>query len=306
LISLFISFSAGIWFHRTGQIGDAKDWANEFASENIRRVTARDTTLSIVTIDMNFKNLQKIEAKRTEALDRRLLFASQDDFVSADLTLDGRTVRIKTRLKGDHVDHLQGDKWSFRIEVRDDEHLNGMRRFSIQHPATRRYVLEWGFFENLRREGILAPRYDFVELVFNGENRGYFALEEHFSKELLESQGRREGVIIRFDEDNFWRQEGLNGNFETFRFGPQTSVLDAFGDSRIANSESLTDQRNAAIGLLRGYLEHELDAASVFDVEMLGKFFAVTELWAAEHGLAWHNLRWTPETGQVVKLHSSS
>lgn len=291
LMSLFISFSAGVWFHRTGDVGNSIDWARKFTSENIRRITASDTTLSVITMDMNFKNLTKIKLKRAEAIDIGFLFASNADFVSAKLTLDGQTVPVRTRLKGDFIDHLQGDKWSFRIEVKGDEHLLGMSRFSIQHPATREYVLEWGFFENLRREGILAPRYDFVELVFNGENRGYFALEEHFSKEMLESQGRREGVIIRFDEDNFWRQVDLNGKFTTFRFGPQSSVLDAFGDTRIANSESLTDQRNAAIGLLRGYLENDLDAASVFDVELLGKFFAVTELWAAEHGLAWHNLR---------------
>ena len=103
-------------------------------------------------------------------------------------------------------------------------------------------------------------------------------------------------MIIRFDEDNLWRQRDLNRgsmgqwNSRGFGFNIQNSALDAFGDSRIAKSESLSDQRQAAIGLLRGYLENTLDAASVFDVELLGKFFAVTELWIAKHGISISNL----------------
>ena len=38
-------------------------------------------------------------------------------------------------------------------------------------------------FEALKREGILVPRYFFVEVSINGKNIGLMALEEHFSKE---------------------------------------------------------------------------------------------------------------------------
>ena len=56
------------------------------------------------------------------------------------------------------------------------------------------------FFEALKREGILVPRYFFVDLTVNGSYIGIMAFEEHFSKELLESQGRKESVILKFDD----------------------------------------------------------------------------------------------------------
>ena len=56
---------------------------------------------------------------------------------------------IKIKLKGLYLDHLKGDKWSFRIHIKGDDHLFGMRRFSIQHPRTRNYESEILFFETL-------------------------------------------------------------------------------------------------------------------------------------------------------------
>ena len=261
--------------------------------------------LPTLNMDMSFRNLTRIEAKRTEAIQQDILLTSADDFVPAKITLDGATVRVRTRLKGDQVDHFRGDKWSFRVEVKGGDHIFGMRRFSIQHPVTRNYLFEWAFLEHLRSEGILAPRYQFVNLVFNGDQRGIFALEEHFSKELLESQGRREGVIIKFDESPTWerraRTGGLHGNvFDASR----AAIVDAFRDGRIEKSPVLIAQRDSAIGLLRGYQEGTLAASEVFDPELMGRFLAISELWGAEHGLVWHNLRfyYNPITGRLEPI----
>ena len=161
-------------------------------------------------IDIKFKNLQKLIAKREQALEVGVLVKGKDDYVPAEIRFQGESYKIKMRLKGDWTDHLEGDKWSFRVHVKGDNHLLGMSRFSIQHPRTRNFESEILFFEALKKEGILVPRYFFVEVILNGKNIGLMALEEHFTKELLESQRRREGVIIRFDEDMFW----LNPTFD--------------------------------------------------------------------------------------------
>ena len=42
--------------------------------------------------------------------------------------------------------------------------------------------------DHISFEGVLAPRYDFVNLIINGENIGVMAIEEAPSKELLEHQ----------------------------------------------------------------------------------------------------------------------
>jgi hypothetical protein len=150
--------------------------------------------------------MKKIMEKRAMALQSNLLVQTEDDLVPATIQYNDRNVRVEIRLKGDHVDHLDGeDKWSYRVHVRGDDHLFGMRRFSLQHPKTRDYQYERMFFETVRLFDVLTPRYRYVYLIQNGRDQGIMALEEHFSKELLESLGRCEGVIIRFDESLYWQ-----------------------------------------------------------------------------------------------------
>ena len=54
-------------------------------------------------------------------------------------------------------------------------------------------------------------RSSWIMITENGSAVGIMALEEHFSKELLEANGRRESVIIRFDEAYFIRGKWLTG-----------------------------------------------------------------------------------------------
>jgi hypothetical protein len=119
------------------------------------------------------------------------------------------------------------------------------------------------------------------------------ALEEHFSKELLESQGRREGVIIQFDESLYW--QAADGAVEGNRYGAfdshLTASIDAFEKTKIQSSPQLAHEYRMAVGLLRGYVEGVLPASEVFDVERLGGFIAASQFWGTWHVLRWHNLR---------------
>src|SRR5690606_6512197 len=117
---------------------------------------------------------------------------------------DGKDYDVRMRLKGDFTDHLNKHKWSFRVEVKGDNAIMGMKRFSIQHPITRSYLYEWVYFKMLRRENLIALRYDFLTASLNGNSLGIYALEEHFEKRLIENNDRREGPIIRFNEDLSW------------------------------------------------------------------------------------------------------
>jgi hypothetical protein len=158
-------------------------------------------------LDIGFRHFQKIVEKREQALRRSFLITSREDFVPATLRHRGRELRVRVRLKGDLTDHLLGDKWSYRVVVRDGQSLLGMRRFSLQAPYTRDFQAEPLFFDFLREWGVLAPRYFFVDLTVNGRRVGRMALEEHFSTELLEHQRRRAGAIVRFDEQYFYQAE---------------------------------------------------------------------------------------------------
>ena len=243
-----------------------------------------------LVIDVKFKHMQKLYEKRAEALEKGVLIQDTGDFVPASIRLGDQTTKVKLRLKGDHTDHLDGRKWSFRIHVKGKGHIFSMRRFSIQHPKVRGYQGEPLFFATLRHVGVLAPRYFFVDVTVNGNKAGVMAMEEHFSKEMLEASGRRDSPIIRFDESLYW-DEIARGNKNNIFDNYQIAPIDAFGTSRIAKSEQLFRQHTIAVGLMRGFVNGELPPSKVFDVELMGRFLAVAQLWGSYHSMRWHNQR---------------
>lgn len=258
-------------------------------SHNLTRSTASLPTLAI---DIKFKHLEKLRRKRAEALAQRHLTSARNDYVPAKIHMNGREIRVSVRLKGDRIDHLKGSKWSLRVKVKGDDHIFGMRRFSLQNPMVRDFQSESLFFESLRMAGLIAPRYRFVDVKLNGEGIGIMATEEHFSKELLAMHGRREGVIMRFDESLFWdaifrKVDRYEAKFDDFKF----ATIDSFRSSKIRKSKQLAKNYATSVGLLRGFAAGKLQASDVFEPELLGRFIALADLWGAKHALFWTNLR---------------
>ncbi len=245
-----------------------------------------------LVIDIKFKHMQKISGKREEALRRGILVTTSDDLVPASIRFEKRTIPVKLRLKGDSLDHLLSRKWSFRIEVKGKDQIFGMRRFSIQHPKVRGFQGETLIYETMQRVGVITPRYFFVKVTVNGTKVGIMAVEEHFSKELLESNQRPEGVILRFDESLVWAARdgelaGFEGIFDDYRNAP----IRPFRGSRVSKSEKLSREYAVASGLLRGFLNGTMQPSEVFDAALMGRFLAVAELWGSWHAVRWHNMR---------------
>lgn len=258
----------------------------------------QDNGLPTLYIDLPFESYQRLLEKRTEAIEIGVLNTTDADFVSGQVHLqDGQKLDAKLRLKGDWTDHLEGDKWSFRIHLKDDGQILGMDQFSIQTPLARNFLYEWAFHKNLQKEGLLAPRYSFINVLVNGKLLGIYALEENFAPELLESQGRRAGVIIRFNEDPFWqnisvfRPAGFTQESHMSITTMNSAEISVFQESKVALDPVLAAEAETARGLLRAFQTGERPASEIFDVDQTGLFFALHDLWKAEHGVAWHNLR---------------
>ena len=263
---------------------------------NFARSVLLADELPELRIDLKHTHHSKLAAKREEAIARGVLIGSDSDWVPAKIEIDdGQRADVKVRLKGDLGDHWKGRKWSLRIHTKGDDQLFGMCRFSIQHPGTRGFLSTWAFYEHLRSEGVLAPRYRFVQVLVNGDPKGIFALEEHMAKELVEFQERREGPIVSFDEGPFWAQravafrEGLWGELDQLDY--RTAAIDAFEGGRADEDPVFRATLSAAQGLLDGFREGRLPASRAFDVDLLARWLAISRLWAGEHGFDWLNLR---------------
>ena len=264
--------------------------------------TTTDSKIPTIVIDIKFKNWKKLEQSRNNALKEGLILKKEKKFVKASIRYNDQLIKAKVRLKGDFTDHLEGDKWSLRVKTKKDDHLFGMRSFSLQNPKTRGNLGEPLFLEMLRKNGILAPRYLFVNEIINGNKIGVMALEEHFSKEILEANERKESVIIKLDETLFWENKA-NNNSDSYHNYTAASIS-AFNEKRIEKSSSLKSNYRVAVGLLRSFISGSLKASDVFDVELLGRYLAIVDTWGAWHAVAWHNIRFSynPYTAKLEPI----
>lgn len=268
-----------------------------------RAARAKALGIPVLRLSVAPQHVAKLDAKRQQAIRDGILCTEEGDFVPGWAQLAGHATRIDLRLKGDWIDHLADSSWSLRLKTRGDAILFGMRKFSLHAVGCRGGPGELMLLDEMREAGILAPRSFPVHVRLNDRDFGVMVVEEHFGKELIEAGRKREGVVVAFDEDVFWRQRreyrrkiGAHGRnivrYEGTYFDDASSMaLRVLDEKRIWRSPALRARAETAIGLLRGLLEGRLDAASVFDLRLWARHRCLASVWGSTHGLASHNLR---------------
>ncbi len=246
-------------------------------------------------ISMQPNDYATLAQKREMALQKGILTAGADEFVPAFIQHGDKVAEVRMRLKGDWTDHLLGDKWSFRVKVKGEQTLLGMKQFSLHHPRARNFAYEWLFHRALEREDILGLRYEFVEVALNGKSLGVYALEEHFEKRLIESQRRREGPIVKMNEELLWADRAATPR--TVAASPtgiqseQGSYVDAFGVESMMDTPAMYRRFKLAGSLLESVRSGDLPAHKVFDVPRVATYFALCDLLGSSHAVVWHNMR---------------
>lgn len=263
--------------------------------------------LQKIVLKVDGKAYQKLKAKRDEAIKQSILLGGNDDYVKARVNFNNKESKAEIRLKGDWTDHLKGDKWSFRVKLPSDGAILGMRKFSLHRPETRNYAAEWLFHELLRESDVLNLQYHFVEVELEIEKEnaterkslGLYALEESFDKHLLERSQRRESVILKLDENPMWEERA---QFMAHYFSPEqtknfTTVNNEnlnvvpFNEKKVLKDSLLFYQFQAGRALFKSFMLGERALHEVFDIKLLAKYNAISNLLGASHGLNPHNYR---------------
>ena len=297
---LCFSFIVGLVAHKAIHSYDLTQLKNKYFALYLHKLGVK---IDPISIDIKFKDYQKLEYKRAVTLSagtkglRPILFSTDDDYVKAKIRYQNKNYKIKMRLKGDWADHIANRQWSFRVKIRDDKSLFGMNRFSLNAAHTRNYLYEWMYYKILANEELIALRSRFVKVTLNGKCLGIYALEEHFSKELIENNRHREGPIIKFSEDVFWEQAWggrlsklqLLDNGEVFL--QNTSEIMPFGYNKILSNPIQYSYFLAARNLLEGFRLGQIPASQVFDKSKMSRFIVLSQIMGAWHALRWHNLR---------------
>lgn len=246
--------------------------------------------METIYIDIKEADYRKLNLRRHQANYWGHLGSSSGDYVPAKITHNNKTVKARVRLKGDLADHWNVPVgWSMRIKIRGDETILGMKTFSIQNPKTRSGIWEWLAFEFSRRAGAIAGRYEFIRGIVNGRDTGIYAIEESFEKRLIEFNRRREGVILKFSEADYW--------FERYTRDPPPGFsylareIDSFQSNKTSKDPNLRLQYITAHQLLDGFRCGEYRARDVFDMKRVAQYLVVTDIFGSWHAKLLNQLR---------------
>jgi len=244
------------------------------------------TDIKEVNLNMTPEDAAELERMRAAAMNDDKAF----EYVNGQISVGDETIECKIRSKGDRDIHYdEADKMSYRIKLKGGTTIMGMKIFSMHKPRARNYLDEWIFLQMMREEGLITPRYEFVNLTVNGDDKGLYVAEEHYTKHLIERNGKKEGPILKFDED-------VSTDFR------KTNIL-VYENRKWSNPAQLALKRKA-VQLVEGFRKGELSAADVFDVKQMARFFAVADLCAARHGTVVKSLRfyYNPITSKLEPI----
>lgn len=247
-----------------------------------------------VALKVDQADMDAIQGVVDAARERGVIMREGNDYVPAEFTAAGTTFKVKVRIKGKMADHVTGDKWSFRVIAKKDQGFKGMQRFSLQHPGTRNYLCDWFYHRLMRGEGVVALRYGFVRLTFNGEDLGVYAYEEHFGPELLANNSRMKGPIFRFDPGLFWEHR-LN-MIEKVRYNEafaayQAAAVDAFGSGGMEKDTVQLGYFADAVGRMMAFRRGDLTASEVFDADLIARRHAILDLVGGHHSMDWSDVK---------------
>ena len=267
---------------------------DDISLQIIKNKSFPEFTLPSFHLEMDTSDILSLMETRKRAFASGVLQSVDDDWVSGFVFGDDKMMKAKLRLKGDWLDHLHGSKWSYRVKLKKGNTWNRMKVFSIQNPLSRLGVNEWFLHKFMISEGLLTTRYGFVPVTFNGQNMGLYAWEEHFAKQLLESQKRREGPMVRFVESALWDARVLDSDrIMNNKITPvfDVAVIKPFSSGKVVEDSMMFNQFLIAQNLMMQYRSRSSSASEIFNIEMLAKYFAIADVFLARHSLIWHNQR---------------
>ena len=248
-----------------------------------------------IDIQISSADYDSICSNRDRAIAQNLITKNLKKKYSGILKYEDKSYAIELRLKGDWADHLLGNKWSYRVSIKNGETFLGMKSFSIQDPKTRGFLHEWVLHKLLKKEDVLTTRFHFVPVSVNGQNSGVYALEEHFEKQLIESNKRREGVIVKLNEEGLWQQraskDAESKECHKSDLAYESAEILPFKGKKTRRTETLRSQFLIAQDLLNKYKIGAPNVSQYMDVGKLARAYALLNIGNIDHSFIWHNQR---------------
>jgi len=242
---------------------------DDYISQNLKslKFIIFKNDLENVTLKINQKNLYNLELQRKNKLEGS--FEKVEKFSRASLNYNKNDFNIKLRVKGDRVLHwYDKNQTSYRIDLRGDDRIWGLEEFSVQKPITRNYIYEYIFHKFLEMNKLISLKYFFINLSLNDNDQGIYAVEEGFSKELIERSKKRNGPIFGLEESKSLNYPKIEYDLYSQKYW-------------ISNYPDLIKN---ALRKLENAKKEDLDLNQIFDIDKWATYFAVIDLTGNFHG----------------------
>ena len=228
-----------------------------------------------LNINISLSNQLVLDKDRSKALEEVDAFKFVFNTVPASINYENSEYPINLRLKGDRDIHFkEREKSSYKIELKDDETILGMNKFSLMKPRARNYIHEWIYHQLMSEGNLIKLNYDFINLKINGENHGLYSIEEGFDKILIERNRRRNGPIFSLKEE--WAYQLNNRENKEILF-------QVYNKKYWLNDENIQTTLYAH-KLLKDFFITKENINNVFDEDKWAWFMAISDLNYYAHG----------------------
>ncbi|MCB9264171.1 MAG: CotH kinase family protein [Lewinellaceae bacterium] len=288
LAILFVGVAAyGAYVGKSGQYAYSKPVMLQISDLDFSFLAGytkgRQPEFEEVELDIRSKHLDQLQALRDRVVQEG--YISEDilrEEVPAKMTHQGHTYDIRIALADAMAMHFEDPaRWPLRVEARKNFTVDDMKRFTLLPPLTGGYMTDWLGNEILKERGVKNMKSKFVSLTINGKPVGLFYLQERFDNDLRESRRFGEGILFKIEEDMVVYRENR--------------LMDDAG----AKGNLLVLKR-----MWTDLKAGKLETAQFFDMEKMGKLFAIADLMNHKHPLLRENLSFyfNPATGKVEPI----
>ena len=270
-------------------------------------VTKPFVNVDKVYLDIDFLDFKKLNDNRNIALKNNIIYSEYNKNITAIIKHKNQSIPVKIKLKGGIVKNHLGANWSFKVKTKKSN-LFGFNDFALMHAERRNYLLEWYARKMSKTEGLIYKDYKFINLYINGENKGIYVIDENYTESLSVKNNRREGLYVRFGSDiNFyWGGSGNPPYDEESELSYQIILNGCCGqdDSLQQTNVDVLNQKinssakeekiknfNTAKRLLEDFRRNKKKPEEIFDLDLMAKQFALSDLLGSWHGMHWGNMK---------------
>jgi hypothetical protein len=221
------------------------------------------------------------------------LFLTDDAkvWVDGDFIHDGKEYDVKVRVRGDLFNHWAYRKKSLRIKFDKDNLFRGMREINLIIPEDRGWIAEPFNAYRAEKFGLFYPPVSFVQLSLNGSAFMSYTQIEHWTKEMLEKQGRPGDV-------NIYKTGGGTSSFQQWdavfndiaywdKYEESSSSLDSYEEIALLQKLSISGAHTDP-----AYIDN---LGNVMDIDKILSWYTVSLLSGSRH-IRDHNVRFFFDT----------